>query len=135
MPPQRAWIFWDPESFIRATLWHWLRPGGRLTGGGVYYPGTFKRVRRRGLGSGILRVVLVVGDDRGHRAQPVHGGGAGPEPLRDAAGQVEDGRRDVVGTRAAVQVDRDRLAQLLLRLVRADRRRLAGPGALVTGAR
>src|SRR5690242_2908388 len=127
MAPQQAR---ERSGVIRATLWHLLRPGGRLTGRGVRQS-PLERVRLRGLvvldvvdGLGI---VLVLGDDRAGAAQPVHSDRTGPEHLRDTPGQVEDGRRDVVGTRAAVQVHRDRLAQLLLRLVGGGGGRLAVP--------
>src|SRR5262245_53507681 len=124
MPPQRSWML---SASIRATLWQRLRHGGRLTGGGVDRT-RFERMRLGRLDVGrFLRVVLVLRDDRGHRAQPVHGDRTGPEHLRDGPGQVEDGRRDIIEARAAVQVDRDRLAELLLRLVRVDRGWLAVP--------
>src|SRR5215472_3078632 len=98
MPLQRGWIWLDPFSFIEATLWHRLRSGRRLTGRGIHWAAV-ERMRRRGLDVSVLGVVLVLREDRGHRAQPVHGDRAGPEHLRDRAGQVQDGRRDAVGAR------------------------------------
>src|SRR5215470_12848295 len=133
MPTQWSRVWWVPDSFIKATLWHRLARGGRLTGSGVLrsVPALQRmRLRRLGvlvLGLGVLRVVLVLADHRGHRAQPVHRNRAGAEHLRDGAGQVEDGGRDVVRARTAVQVHRNRLAELVLRLVGGDGGGLAVP--------
>src|SRR5215469_13112069 len=94
----------ERSAVIRATLWHLLRLGGRLTGGGVHQS-PLERMRLRGLGVlDVLGVVLVLADDRAGPAQPVHRDGAVPEHLRDAPGQIEDGRRDVVSTWPGVQV-------------------------------
>src|SRR5580698_10385335 len=124
MPPQPVWICSDPSTFISATLWHRLPPGGRLTGTRSGRAGrALQRMGGRGLevagpavdgaavdgGARALGVVLVIGDDRGHRAQPVHRDRSGPEDLRYGPGQVEDGRRDVLGARPAVEVNRNRL--------------------------
>src|SRR6202161_4316596 len=97
---------------------------GRATEGwGVHGRGADGRaVHGRGVG-----VVLVIGDDRGHRAHAVHGDRSGAEDLRYGPGQVEDGRGDVLGARPVVEINGNRLTQLFLRRVDRNGRRVAVP--------